>query len=277
VLVVSWNVAGRAGQLSAQLDAVVGRAADVIALQEVSARTYRPWREGLLTAGYSILSAVELSLAPYPPPPYPERIKQLDIRRKNFNLTAARHPIASLAGLRFDDPEHARLSFPEKFVAAEVMVSGRLVEVHNVHAPPGSTRYVLKPQALAAVARRVDERPEVPQILCGDFNTPRPEREGERVRTWADLYPEVEAEWDAAERGILEHPRLRDAYRQVHRAGDPWPYSHRVKNSRTPERRYDHIYVSDDFTVASCRYLSDWLNDDLSDHAAVEADLQLPR
>jgi endonuclease/exonuclease/phosphatase family metal-dependent hydrolase len=174
----------------------------------------------LLAAGYSVVSAVELSLLPYPPPPYPG-IKQLQIRRKNFNLTAARHPIASLRGLRFDDPEQARLSFPEKFVAADVMVSGRLVEVHNAHAPPGSSRYVLKPQALAAVARRVDERPDVPQILCGDFNTPRPEREGERPRTFADLYPEVEAEWDAAERAILEHPRLRDAYKQVHRAATP--------------------------------------------------------
>ena len=211
---------------------------------------------------------------PYPPPPYPKRIKQLQIHRKNFNLTAARHPIAQLPGLRFDDPEHARLSFPEKFVAAEVMVAGRVVEVHNAHAPPGSTRYVLKPQALAAVARRVDERPEVPQILCGDFNTPRPEREGERMRTWADLYPEVQAEWDAAERAILEHPRLRDAYKQVHEAGDAWPYSHRVRNSPTPERRYDQIYVTDGFTVLSCRYLTDWLDRDLSDHAAVEAELR---
>jgi hypothetical protein len=89
----------------------------------------------------------------------------------------------------------------------------------------------------------------------GDFNTPRPDREGEPVGTWADIYPEVEAEPDTAERAIVEHPRLHDAYKQVHQAGDPWPYSHRDKNSPTPERRYDHIYVTDGFTVTSCRYL----------------------
>jgi exonuclease III len=44
VLLVSWNVAGRAGQISEQLDAVVERAADVIALREISARTYGPQR-----------------------------------------------------------------------------------------------------------------------------------------------------------------------------------------------------------------------------------------
>jgi endonuclease/exonuclease/phosphatase family metal-dependent hydrolase len=268
-------VAGRAEQCQDQCDAVIQRAPDILALQEISPKTYSLWRAGLLRAGYSVVGAVDLARLPYPPPPYPERIKQRPIHRKNFNLTAARHPIAPLRGLRFEDPDHARLAFPEKFVAAEVSFDGRLVEVHNAHAPPGSTRYVLKPQALAAVRRRIDERPQSPQILCGDFNTPQPEVEGQPIRTWADRYPEVQDMWDDAERGILEHPRLRDAYKQIHQAGEPWPFSHRVRNSRVQERRYDHIYVSLHFAVLSCRYLSDWLDAGLSDHAAVETDLVL--
>lgn len=140
VRVLSWNVAGRTAQLADQRDAIVERAPDVLALQEISPRTYSAWCEGLLAAGYSIVSAVELARLPYPPPPYPERIKQRPISRKNFNLTAARHPIAPLRGLRFGDPEHARLAFPEKFIAAEVTYENRQVEVHNAHAPPGSTR-----------------------------------------------------------------------------------------------------------------------------------------
>jgi hypothetical protein len=64
---------------------------------------------------------------------------------------------------------------------------------------------------------------------------------------------------------------------QVFQAGDPWPYSHRVKNSRTPERRYDQIYVTNGFTVASCRYRHDWQDRDPSDHAAVEAELRFDR
>ena len=154
-------------------------------------------------------------------------------------------------------------------------VGGRAVEVHNAHAPPGSSRYVLKPQALAAVARRVDERAEVPQILCGDFNTPQPEQEGQPIRTFAGRYPEVREMWDRLS-ADLEHPRLRDAYKQVHRAGDPWPYSHRVTRSKHPQgRRYDHIYVSDHFTVQACHYKIKWLDEELSDHAAVECGLTL--
>jgi endonuclease/exonuclease/phosphatase family metal-dependent hydrolase len=275
VRVLSWNVAGRADKLPAQLDAVLGRAPDVVALQEISRRTYAAWRHGLSQAGYSIVSAAELAELPYPRPPYRyPQIKQTQIHRKNFNLTASRHPMAALPGLSFEDPEEARLAFPEKFVAAEVSLAGQPVEIHNGHAPPGSTRYLLKPQALAAIARRLEVRPQMPQILSGDFNAPKSEAEAGPVVTWADRYPEVEAEWDAAERRILEHPRLRDAYRQVHQPGDPWPYSHRVKRrGGVHDRRYDHIFVSAHFAVRACRYLTDWLA--FSDHAAVEADLAL--
>ena len=69
--------------------------------------------------------------------------------------------------------------------------------------------------------------------------------------------------------------RLRDAYKEVHTAGEPWLYCHRVRNSKIQERRYDVFYVSSDFAVVACRYRSDWLGSDLSDHAAVEADLVL--
>ncbi len=276
--IISWNVNGRGDQLTQQLDAVLMTDPDVVALQEVVAATFEPWQKGLSAAGYSVVSGVELAgrdypAPPYPSPPFPKPIGR-QIRRRTFNLTAARHPITALDGLRFDDREHAKFAFPEKFVAAEVSLSGRVIEVHNAHAPPGVSRHLIKPQMLAAVVRRIDERSDLPQVLCGDFNTPRHEEEGKPATTWAPPDPEVREMWDAAERSILEHPRLHDAYKQVHRAGEPWPYSH---VTGATERRYDHIYVTDDFTVGACRYRTDWLAEGLSDHAAVDCELDLAR
>src|SRR4051794_32403929 len=95
---LSWNVAGRADKVGDQLAAIESRAPDVVALQELTARTYAPWCEGLLERDYSIVSAVDLVALPYPPPPYPDGVKQSQIRRKNFNLTASRLPIALLDG-----------------------------------------------------------------------------------------------------------------------------------------------------------------------------------
>src|SRR4051794_25071705 len=61
VRLLSWNVAGRADKLPAQLDAVLGRAPDVVALQEISRQTYPAWREGLFQAGYSLVSSADLA------------------------------------------------------------------------------------------------------------------------------------------------------------------------------------------------------------------------
>ncbi len=159
------------------------------------------------------------------------------------------------------------MAFPEKYVAARVVLDDLTLEVHNAHLPPGSTRGVIKPQAFEAIRRRTDQV-TVPHVLCGDFNTPKHEDVG-RVTTWARSGA-GHAHWDEAERRVLENPRLRDVYRESHPAGDPFPVSHFTGATR---RRYDHIYASREFRATACSYHEAWLGR-LSDHAAVEADLE---
>src|SRR5215212_6918330 len=156
VKILSWNVNGRIRSAARhQIDAVLSRAPDIVALQEITMGSYPVWSEGLMEAGHSVVSAVDLVRAPYP-----ESIRQ--IRRKYFNLTAARHPVAALPGLFFDDPEQAAVAFPEKYVAAGVLLGGAQVEIHNAHLPPGSTRGIIKVHAFQAIRRRVDESPRRP-------------------------------------------------------------------------------------------------------------------
>jgi endonuclease/exonuclease/phosphatase family metal-dependent hydrolase len=109
-------------------------------------------------------------------------------------------------------------------------------------------------------------------VLCGDFNTPQRE-DDTSVTTWASSHRDMYDEWDAAERMVLENPRLRDVYRERHAAGDPFPASH---YTGTTARRYDHIYASAELRTTACEYHSGWLDRErrLSDHAAVEADLE---
>lgn len=270
--VLSWNVAGRKTQLAQQLRRVLDEGPDVVALQEVSTATYPLWRQGLVEAGYSVLATLDLVAVPYPSPPYNFSVHVgRPITRTKFNATASRLPIAQLAGLSFPDEEEARFAFPEKYLAAEVFYQGTPIEIHNAHAPPGSSRGVVKPQAFRAMRRRVDQRHGVPQILCGDFNTPVSEDDDDVV-TASVFHPRLANEWDTAERGILCHPRLADAYREVREPGAPFPVSHRT---RTRDCRYDHIYITDAFSVTSCRYLLSCLEERLSDHAPVIADLSM--
>ena len=107
---VTWNVAGRVSALPEQAAALAGVGADVVALQEVTARTAPLWRAALAAAG---LSACETALAGLPAPP---------TKRRLAVLTAAR----SLA--RLDAPE---VPWPERVLCCEV--AG--VEVVNLHSP----------------------------------------------------------------------------------------------------------------------------------------------
>ena len=120
---VSWNVAGRGGSLRATGCGGEARARRDCATGGLRARTHAGGGDGC-ASGYSVVSAVgsprALSAAAVPRPD-----QATQIGRKNFNLTAARHPIAALYGLQLRRPGGARLAFPEKFVAVEVSVVRR--------------------------------------------------------------------------------------------------------------------------------------------------------
>lgn len=263
--ILSWKVSGQLGALARpQIDAVIDREPDVLALQEVSLGNYDDWCESLMAAGYSIVSAVDLVGVPYPEMAPP-------IRRRYFNLIATRREIAPLKGLRFEDPEQLAVAFPEKYLAARVLVDGVPVEIHTADVPPSETLGLIKVHALQAIRRRVDESADRPLVLCGDFMTPRSEDENE-ITTWAGTHAKYNEEWKDAELAILEHPELRDVYRELHEPGTPFPAS---KYTRGTPHRYDHIYASPQLETVSCTYLSDWLTEKLSEHAPVEAELAL--
>lgn len=240
---LSWNVNGRVKDAwQRQRDGVLDEAPDVLALQEVTLASYPAWCQELLAAGYSVASSIALVRLPYPEVEPP-------IRRKYFNLIAARGRIAALPGLAFQDPAQARVAFPEKHLAVRAVIDGMGVDVHNAHLPPGSTRGAIKMHAFRAIRERIDEPTSVPRVLCGDFNTPQSE-DDEGVTTWASAHPEFRDEWDAAERGVLAHPILRDVYREQHPAGKPYPGSHLTRE--TP-RRYDHVFASPELATVRCR------------------------
>ncbi len=286
---LTWNVNGRVGAaLDRQLAAVLGRDPDIVALQEVTTTSYDGWCAGLIDGGYSIVSTVDLVALPYPRPPdsstypfppFPPNSRE-PIRRRNFNLTAARHPICQLPGLSFQDAEEALYAFPEKHAAARVRVEDADLEVHNAHLPRGVSRGVVKVHAFEAIRRRIDEGGDCPRILCGDFNAPLGEDEsGPLVERGGDWPDEIQDRWVEAETALLSNPDMRDVYRDVHRRGEAFPASHFTGKQRNP-RRYDYIFASADLETESCEYLSEWLERDeegnwLSDHAPVEAEVSL--
>jgi exonuclease III len=188
-----------------QAAALAAVGADVVALQEVTARTLPLWRAALAEAG---LAACETALDPSP---------SRDGRRRLGVLTGAREPLERLPGP--DD-----LPWPERVLCCTV--AG--VEVVNVHSPIAPAPELAKVRTHEAVAAYLGRGGPAARVLCGDLNTPRRELPDGDVLTFAHdsagrLRPERGERWDRAERALVHGLRERgwvDAFRTLHGYGD---------------------------------------------------------
>src|SRR5919202_3155485 len=132
--VLTWNVARRASRLAEQAAAVAGRAPDVLALQEVTARTAALWRAACPHLG---LPHVATSLDGADPAREPAA------RRRTGVLLAARAPL---------EPAAAALPvpWPETALCARAQTPAGALEVCTVHVPNAANGWV-KVETLEAV------------------------------------------------------------------------------------------------------------------------------
>jgi exonuclease III len=263
---ITWNTAARASLLIEQATALAGREPDVVALQEVTQRTASLWREVLPVIG---LPHVRISLDGADPARAPAG------RRRTGILIASRDRLTD-AGSFLPVPR------PETALAAVAATGDGPVEVHCVHVPNAANGWV-KPRTLEAIRAGLAAAPPGPRVLCGDLNVPRRELPDGQVLSFARdshgrLRPERGAEWDKAELGVV--PGLRDigfsdAYRTLHGYGAREPsWTWRRIAGHSGGWRIDHLFASPELRPVACRYHHDWRDDGLSDHSALEADLE---
>jgi exonuclease III len=257
VRIVTWNVNRRVERLVNQAAALASREPDVIALQEVTTRSWPLWRAALATIG---LPHAVCSLDAADP------ARQPLSRRRTGVVIAAREPVAAA------DP--LLVPWPETTVAARVDA----VTVHVAHVPNAANGWT-KPDTLAALRAGL-EASAGPRVLCGDLNTPRRESPDGSVMSFARdsrgrLRPERGERWDAAELGVvpgLAELGFADAFRAVH------GYARREPSWVWPQSgggwRLDHIFASAELRIDAARYHHAWRDDGLSDHSALEADLR---
>jgi exonuclease III len=246
---ITWNVARRVERLPEQAAALALREPDVVALQEVTARSLALWRDALDDAGL------------------PHVASPLDRR-------PARHGVLLAARTELEPAEPFTVPWPQSSMAA--MVCGVLVACVHV---PNAANGLVKPQTLAAVRAELARR-DGPRVLCGDLNTPRRELPDGTVWSFARdgkgrMREERAGAWDEAELGVV--PGLRelgfaDAFRAAHGYGsrEPswvWPHG--------GGWRLDHVFASEPLVVEAATYHHAWRDAGLSDHSALEVDLSL--
>jgi exonuclease III len=263
VRLITWNVNRRIEQLAAQAAALAERAPDVIALQEVTARSWPLWRAALQTIG---LPHAACSLESADP------ARQPIGRRRTGVVIAAREPPRPA--------EPLSVPWPETTIAAAVAPAP--VVVHAVHVPNAANGWI-KPDTLSALRAGLAAGTG-PRILCGDLNTPRRELPDGSVLSFARdskgrLRPERGEPWDQAELGVV--PGLcelgfADAFRVTHGYASREPsWTFRRISGHGGGWRLDHVFASAELRVTAARYHHDWREVGLSDHASLEADVVL--
>lgn len=268
---ISWNVAVRIKALPRQAWYLASRSPDLVALQEVTPNSAILWRQALQNIGLPNICA-RTGIAGEP------------LSRQRGVLIASRFPLEPARS------REIRAPWPEKALSVEVAAPAADFDLHSVYAPPGVSDRQAKINAINAACRALENAPDRPRILVGDFNAPMIETPDGRIATWAQtVRPDgafrlidgpLRPEQDAAERRLmlgLPARGLRDLYRSLNGYRDRG-YSWTIKNRGrwiTP-RRFDHAFASHHIQARRCIYNHAPRLANLSDHAPLELDFDLP-
>jgi exonuclease III len=264
VRLITWNVAGRNKRLAEQAKAIAAREPDIVAVQEVTRRTRPLWNRAFELIGLTHVRASSVD----------QQLTGTPVSRRTLVMIAAR--------VALEDVQNP-LALPRSESSLSVLarLSSGPLEIHSAHVPNAANGWV-KVQSLQAVRRGLEAPSSVPRVLCGDLNTPRRELpDGTTISFARDsrgrLRPERGPEWDAAELDIV--PGLRDlgyqdAFRTRHGYASRSPsWTWKAIAGHDGGWRLDHTFLSAGLFPVACQYHHQWREQGLSDHSALETDL----
>jgi exonuclease III len=157
------------------------------------------------------------------------------------------------------------------------------MEILCVHVPNAANGQI-KPQTLRAIRDGLAQARDGTRVVCGDLNTPRRELPTGEVMSFAcDRYgrlrPDRGTDWDAAELGVVPGLRdlgYRDVFRAIHGYERPEPsWTWQQIAGHRGGWRLDHVFASPQLHPVGARYHHEWRDNGLSDHSALEVELEL--
>jgi exonuclease III len=238
-----------------QIELVVSRHADVVALQEVRLSAWDKWRSALRADGFTHFAhAADASSA-----------AGIPLKKERGVAVASRVPF-SFTGL-------PGVPFSELALACSFATRQGPLDLINTHMPNGSDpkHGDLKLNAFDAVydACAIEGRT---RVLCGDFNSPVLETEDGYIKCSSTPGDD----WFGREWLVmagLKHFGMVDSFRTFHGYSVPAHSHAKPQYGEDWVRRFDHVFTSTDLEVEGCRYHTSWMDQGASDHAPIEVDL----
>lgn len=264
IRLITWNVARRTERLVDQATAIAARQPDIVGLQETTRRTSSLWARAFELMGLGYVRASAIAQEP------------------RGVASAGRTLVMIGSRLALEDvPEPIAVPRPESALSVLAQTRSGPLEIHCVHVPNAANGWV-KVETLQALRRGLETPSRAPRVLCGDLNTPRRELpDGSTISFARDtrgrLRPERGPEWDAAELAIVPGLRdlgYRDAFRTCHGYVSRSPsWTWKTIAGHDGGWRLDHTFLSAELLPLACHYHHQWREQGLSDHSALETDL----
>ena len=262
---LSWNAAYRVKRQAEQLAYLLQRKPRIVALQEVTRKTARLWREGLSEAGFQQIVTTFDVVA---------EAGMLEGGRRYGQVVASCWPLTPLPPCEFEIP------WPERVLSAIVHSPGGEIEFHTAHIPAGESHGWIKIETFEGIYKRLACVSRLPRILCGDFNSPKMERGdgtiitfGQRIGADGEVVNEGDGRWARGEQSVitgLARYDLPDVYRLLNGYQvQEWSWVRHVWGRRHGGR-FDHVFASRSLNPMECRYLHSSREEGLSDHAPIE-------
>lgn len=271
--ILTFNLRGTTGigvrRRPKLIDAIASHAPEIIGLQEL------PWRND------THLNVIErLADAGWPHAAYSGVPGSPD--KRYGNVVASRWPVETGGAW------HPAPPWPQSLLDARVTAPGGNVRIVVAHIPNGAGNGWRKVETLEALAAGLHDHE--PTVVCGDFNEPRA-FVGDAVRSFGERR-RADGTWtrDGLKRGTCGQRFARRCWSEavdallgataVHGLQPVWrrlghadaPVTHRVRGH---ERRFDHILVTPDIEVTASACDETVLDNRISDHAIVWADVNV--
>ena len=248
----SWNVNFRR-DVAGQVAAVLVHRPDIVVLQEVRAANFPELAERFAAAGLYEFATSASSTAGH--------------RIRRYVALASQFPFRDAVPV--DGPA------PETSVCVEVETPEGNFELVAVYVPSIARKDGVKVPTQHAMHALMARGAGRPQVICGDFNSPKSESlEGEIELFFKPSRPAEYAGELALMHGLLELG-MTDAFRVCNGFGEPSPSWFWKNRGRTGGYRLDHIFVSPHFTVRRCWYDHGVRERGLSDHSMMCAEVGL--
>jgi len=177
------------------------------------------------------------------------------------------------------------LPWPEKGLSMGVRLGKFSIDLHVVHVPPGASHGWAKIEHFEAIHQRLATSAARPRILCGDFNSPKCELKDGTVVTWGHRIAQDGSvrvirrrghgdRWANGELSVLDGLRpfgFVDAFRAIHGYEKEGASFWIRRKGRTWQRRFDHMFATDQLLPTEVLYRRDVVDASLSDHAMMVA------